>query len=130
MLGIMPPGPGPGKPLSPGGILLIPRPGGPCKPGGGPIGGIWGPCRLCWLKMDCCELSGFVKMDLGIMEPCICDVGDMDLLVPGATCGVLGEEPCEPCCEVWRGRLGVGALGRAGVTRGDGIPVEEVCFKS
>ena len=55
-------------------------------------------------------------MDFGTTGTFVCDVGDIELLVPGATCGVFGEEPWEPCCDVWRGRLGVGAFGTAGVT--------------
>lgn len=68
-------------------------------------------------------------MDFGIAGSCTEDVGD-DLFGPGATCGVFGEEPCEPCWDVWRGRLGVGAFGIAGGTWGDGSPDEEVCFSS
>jgi hypothetical protein len=84
--------PGPGKPLRPGGIPPIPKPGGPGRPGGGPIGGIGDDGCPCGIRPFVCEFAGLVRILFGIMLPCACDVGEMDL-DPGATCGVLGEEP-------------------------------------
>lgn len=109
----------------------MPSPGGPCVPGGGPIGGIGDEG---WPNdgIACCWTDAFVRIDLGIVAFCDCEPGEVDLLVPSVACGVFGEEPCEFefCCDVWRGRFGVGALGTAGVTWGEGNPVDEFCFSS
>jgi len=121
--------PWPGKPFSPGGIFIL-SPGGPCIPGGGPIGGIGDDGCPCGVPRPCCWIGGFVKIDLGIDWFGSWEVGDVDLLVPRVAWGVFGEEPWEVWCDVWRGRFGVGAFGTAGVTCGDGIPVDEFCFSN
>lgn len=93
----------------------------------GGIGDVGWPCSA---GMGWCGIGGFVRMDRGIDCPCDCEDGDVDLLVPSMAWGVLGEEPWEFCCDVCRGRFGVGALGIAGVTCGEGVPVDDVCLSS
>lgn len=50
--------------------------------------------------VGCCEVGGFVRMDLGMIGICACEEGDIGLPAPGAIKEGFGDEPCESCCEL------------------------------
>jgi hypothetical protein len=63
-------------------------------PGGGPIGGMGDVGCVGGAGVCCWEAGGLVRIDLGTMGICACEVGDIDLLEG------FGDDPCESCCEL------------------------------
>jgi hypothetical protein len=61
-------------------------------PGGGPIGGIGDVGWPCW-GIDSWVAGALDRIDFGMVELGSCELGEVDLLVPGTIWGVFGEEP-------------------------------------